>query len=70
MIRSQQGRDRLDVSPKLLAIDEETDHQIMHGRCFREANGAAHETLNPGPQIDMFALDDLHVLFADYMLRT
>jgi hypothetical protein len=40
----------------------------VHGSRFEEANGAAHEPLNPGPQIDVFALDSLHVLFADGVL--
>ena len=43
--------------PKLVAIDEEADHQIVHGRRFRKTNRAAHETLDPCPQIDVLALD-------------
>ena len=39
----------LDGYPKLIAIDEETDHQIVHGRRFGKANGATHEPLHPGP---------------------
>ena len=57
-----------DGSSKLIAIDEETNHQIMHGRRFGKANRATHETLDPGPQIDMFALDFLRVLLAHMML--
>jgi hypothetical protein len=57
-----------DGSPKLIAIDEETDYQIVHSRRFRKANRAAHEPLDPGPQSDMFALDYLGVLFADCVL--
>ena len=59
----------LNCDPKLVAIHEETNHEIVHGRRFGEANGAARQTLNPGPQIDVFALDGLHVLFADGVLR-
>ncbi len=59
----------LDCHPQLVAIDEEPDHEIVHGRRFGEANGAAHQTLNPGPQIDVFALDSRHVLFAHSVLR-
>src|SRR5215510_10084327 len=51
-----------DRSSKLIAIDEETNHQIMHGRRFGKANRATHETLDPGPQIDVFALDFLRIL--------
>ena len=58
-----------DASPTRIAVDEETDHQSMHGRRFGEANRAAHETFNPGPQIDVFALDGLHVLFANGVLH-
>src|SRR5712691_11793332 len=39
----------LDYHPKLVAIDAEAKHQIMHGRRFGKANGAAHEPFNPGP---------------------
>jgi hypothetical protein len=39
----------LDYHSKLVAIDEEANHQIVHGRRFRKANGATHETLDPGP---------------------
>ena len=55
-------------SPKLIAIDEEADHQIVHGRRFGKANRATYEPLDPGPQIDVFALDRLRVLFADDVL--
>ena len=52
-------------SSKFIAIDEETDHEIVHGCGFGKANRAAYEPLDPGPQIDVFALDGLHVLFTD-----
>src|SRR6266851_2088380 len=35
----------LDCYPKLVAIDEEPDHEIVHGRRFGKANGATHEPL-------------------------
>ena len=40
----------------------------MHRCRFGKANRAAHEPLDPGPQIDMFALDFLGVLLADHVL--
>jgi hypothetical protein len=40
-------------------MDEATTHQIMPGRRFGKANRATHETLDPGPRIDMFAVDFL-----------
>ena len=54
----------LECKPKLVAIDEETNHQIVHGRRFGKADRAAHQTLNAGPQIDVLAFDLLRVLFA------
>ena len=36
-----------DEEPKLIAIDEEANHQIVHGRRFRQANGTTHEPLDP-----------------------
>ena len=59
----------LHCHPKLVALNEETYHEIAHGCRFGEANGAAREPLNPGPQIDVFALDGLHLLFTDGVLR-
>ena len=55
----------LDCAPKLVAIDEDADHQIVHGRRVRKTHRAAHETLDPGPQIAGLALDALGGLFAD-----
>jgi hypothetical protein len=45
-----------DASPKLIAIDEETDHEIGHGCRFGQAQRATHASLDPGPQIALFAL--------------
>ena len=35
-----------DEEPKLIAIDEETDHEIVHGRRFGKTDGATHEPLD------------------------
>ena len=59
----------LDCAPKLVAIDEEADHKIVHGRRLGKAYRTAHEPFNPGPQVDVLAFDGLRVLFADGMLR-
>jgi len=59
----------LDCYPKLVAIDEEANHQIVHGRRFRKAHGTTHETLDPGPQIEVCTLDFLRMLLANVMLR-
>jgi len=57
-----------DEEPKCIAIDEETNDQIVHRRRCGKTNRAAHETLDPGPQIAVFALDFLRVLLANVML--
>jgi hypothetical protein len=51
----------LDGYPKLIAIDEEANHQIVHGGGFGKANRATGKTFDPGPQIDVFALDHLRM---------
>ena len=38
-----------EEASKLIAIDEETDDQIVHRRRFGKANRATHETLDPCP---------------------
>ena len=48
--------------PTLIAIDEEANHQIVHGRCFGKANRTTHETLDACPQVDVFTLDFPHSL--------
>ena len=57
-----------EESPKLIAIDEETDHQIVHGCRLGKANRATYEPLDPSPQIEVFALDGLRMLFTDDVL--
>ena len=42
-----------DGSSKLIAIDEETDHEIVHGRRFGKTDRATHEPLDPHAQIDV-----------------
>jgi hypothetical protein len=57
-----------ETPPKLIAIDEETDHEIVHGRRFGKADRAPHETFDPRPEVNVFACDLLRVLFADHVL--
>ena len=38
----------LEGYPKLIAIHEEANHQIVHRRRLGKANRAAHETFDPG----------------------
>src|SRR5438067_12845926 len=42
---------------EFVAIDEESNDEIMHALRLGEAQRAADEPLDPGPQIDVFALD-------------
>jgi hypothetical protein len=57
-----------DEEPKFIAINEEPDHEIVHGRRLRKTNRATYETFDAGPEIEVFAFDLLRVLFADDML--
>ena len=41
----------------------------MYGRRFGRVHRAAHETLNPSPEMHVFALHGLYVLFANGVLR-
>jgi hypothetical protein len=57
-----------DEPPKLVPIDEQPNHEIVHVLRLGEAQRAADEALDPGPQIDVFALNFLSVLLAHLML--
>src|SRR5215471_5598603 len=57
-----------DGSPKLIPIDEQPNHQIVHLFRLRKAKGTTHEPLHPGPEIDVLALDFLRVLLAHVVL--
>jgi hypothetical protein len=37
----------------------------VHIFCLGKTDGAAHQPFDPGPQIDVFALDFLHTLLLD-----
>jgi len=54
---------------KFVSIDAESNHEIVHVLRLGEAQRAADEPLDPGPQIEMLALDVLRVLLAHLMLR-
>ena len=57
-----------DGSSKLIAIDEETDHEIVHGRRFGKTDRATHEPLDPHAQIDVLTFDLLGLGFANCVL--
>ena len=52
----------LDGSPELITVDKQPDDQIVHTLRLREADRAAHQPLDPRSQVDVLALDSLHVL--------
>jgi hypothetical protein len=55
----------LDDSPELITVDEQPDDQIVHPLRLRKADRAAHQPLDPRPQVDVLALDSLHVLLTN-----
>src|SRR5262245_15753838 len=57
-----------DGSSKLIPIDEQPNHQIVHLFRLGKAKSATHEPLNPGPKIDVLALDFLGVFLPHVML--
>ena len=59
----------LDEPPELIPVDKQSDDQVVHPLGLRKADRPAHQPLDPRPQVDVFALDFLGVLFADCMLR-
>jgi hypothetical protein len=58
----------LDGSSELIPVDEEADDQVVHPLRLRKADRAAHQALDPCPQVDVLALDFLHMFFADHLL--
>ena len=61
--------EQLDRSPKLIAIDKEPNHGVMHEDGFGETNCSSCQPLDPCPQREMFTFDLLRVEFADGMGR-
>ena len=57
-----------DEEPKLIAIDEEANHQIVHSDRFGKAHGATYKPLHLGPQIDVLAFDFLRILLPHRVL--
>jgi hypothetical protein len=58
-----------DGSSKLIPIDEQPNHQIVHLFRLGKAQRATNEPLNPGPEIDVLALDFLRVLLANPIMH-
>jgi hypothetical protein len=57
-----------DGSSKFIPIDEQPNHQIVQAFCLGKAQCATNQPLDPGPEIDVLALDFLRVLLAYLML--
>jgi hypothetical protein len=57
-----------DEEPKFIAIDEETNDQIVHRRRFGKTNRATHQPFDACAEVDVLACDFLRVLFANYVL--
>ena len=57
-----------EETSKLIAIDEETNHQIVHRCRFGKTNRAADKSLDPRPQIDVLAFDFLRIFLANRVL--
>ena len=55
-------------SSKCIPIDEEPNYQIVHAFRLGKAQRATNQPLDPGPEIDVLALDFLRVLLAYVML--
>jgi hypothetical protein len=58
-----------DGYSKFVAVDEETQHEIMHRGRFGKTDRTTHEPLDPRPQIDVLAFDLLRMSFANRVLR-
>src|SRR6266571_6193644 len=55
-------------APEFVAIDEQPYDEIVHALRLGEAQRTTHEPFDPGPQVDVLALDFLGVLLAHLML--
>src|SRR5438128_6764729 len=55
-------------APEFVAIDEQPYDEIVHALRLGEAQRTTHEPFDPGPQVDVLALDFLCVLLAHLIL--
>ena len=53
--------------PKFKAVDEQTDDEIVDLRGLRETDGSSGQALEPRAQRQMFALNLLGIMFANFM---
>ena len=57
----------LYLHPKLTAVDEQADDEIVHPYGLRKADRLAHQALDPRAQRQMFALQLLGMVFPHFM---
>jgi len=57
-----------DEEPQCIAIDAQTDHEIVHACRLRTAHGTTYATCDPGAESDGLAFNLLRMLFPDDML--
>jgi len=57
-----------DRYPKLIPIDKEPNHQIVHVFGLGKTDRPAHQPLDPRAQINVLALDLLRVCLPDRVL--
>jgi hypothetical protein len=55
-------------TPKFVAVNEQSNHQIVHPFGLSKADRPTHQPLDPRPQVDMLALDFLGLVLANTML--
>jgi hypothetical protein len=53
---------------EFVAIDEDSNHENVHAFRLGEANRAAYKPLDPGQQIDVFALDLLRIFSLTHLM--
>jgi hypothetical protein len=58
----------LDGSPKLIAIDEQPNHHVVHALCLRKTDRPAYQPLDPRAQVDMLTLDFLGICLPNRVL--
>ena len=58
-----------DRHSKLIPINEEANHQIVHGRRLGKTDCPAHQPLDPRAQVDVLALDLLGIFLPHCVLR-
>ena len=56
-----------DEPPKLVPIDEQSNHEIVHALRLGKTNRATHQPFDPRAQVDVLTLDFLRVFLPHVM---